>query len=207
MRCVPEHTMRGAMPMPSPHPPRRRFSPMTLPHTPRLPITTLQGPTLSVRPLHPDDHEALYAAAADPAIWALHPEPTRWQRTVFDQGFWSGALACGTAFVVIVTATGEVIGSSRYYDYDPSDRRVCIGYTFLVRTHWGTATNAELKQLMLAHAFRFVDVVEFHIGVGNLRSRRAIEKLGARFDREASFDVHGVATPHAIYRIDAPPPP
>ena len=202
---MPEHTTYGITPMFSSPRSRRRFSPMTLPPVSQFPITTLQGPTLTVRPLHPDDHEALYAAAADPAIWALHPEPTRWQRAAFDRGFWSGALACGTAFVVTVTATGEVIGGSRYYDYDPSTRRVCIGYTFLVRAHWGTTTNAELKQLMLDHAFRYVDRVEFHIGVGNLRSRRAIEKLGAHLDREESWDVHGVPSPHAIYRIDAPP--
>lgn len=175
----------------------------TDPGTPRFPLTELHGPTIMVRPLHPDDHEPLYAAAADPAIWALHPEPTRWQRTVFDQGFWSSALACGTALVVLSRATGRIIGSSRFYDYDPATRRVCIGYTFLIRDHWGSATNAELKRLMLDHAFRHADTVEFHVGVGNARSRRAVEKIGARLVREEDFDVHGVASPHAIYRIEA----
>ncbi|MEY4608032.1 MAG: hypothetical protein RL625_249 [Gemmatimonadota bacterium] len=170
---------------------------------PRFPIATLEGPTIVVRPLCPDDHEPLYTAAADPAIWALHPEPTRWQRTVFDQGFWPSALACGTAMVVIAKDAGAIIGASRYYDHRPADRYICIGYTFLVRAHWGTATNAELKRLMLEHAFRYVDTVEFHIGVGNLRSRRAVEKLGARLDREEPFVVHGVTSPHAIYRIEA----
>lgn len=168
-----------------------------------FPMEELHGPTIVARPLQPDDHEPLYVAASDPAIWALHPERTRWQRPVFDRGFWAGALAGGTAYVVVAKATGTIIGSSRYYDFDSVARRVCIGYTFLVRAHWGTASNAELKHLMLDHAFRHVDTVEFHVGVENIRSRRAVEKLGARLDREVDFDIHGVASPHVIYRMDA----
>ena len=165
---------------------------------------TLEGPTLLVRPLAPSDLEAMYAAAADPEIWALHPEPTRWQREVFEAGFWAGALACGSAFTVIERATGTVIGSSRYYQVDLAARRVCIGFTFLARSHWGGDTNAELKRLMLEHAFHFVDAVEFHIGVNNLRSRRAMEKIGGRFVRAEDFDMHGVPKPHVIYRIEKP---
>lgn len=165
---------------------------------------TLEGPTLLVRPVVPSDLEAMYAAAADPEIWALHPEPTRWQREVFEAGFWAGALACGSAFTVIDRATGTVIGSSRYYQVDPAARRMCIGFTFLARSHWGGGTNAELKRLMLDHAFRYVDAVEFHIGTDNLRSRRAMEKIGGRFVREEAFDMHGVPKPHVIYRIDKP---
>ena len=165
---------------------------------------TLEGPTLLVRPVVPSDLEAMYAAAADPEIWALHPEPTRWQREVFEAGFWAGALACGSAFAVIDRATGTIIGSSRYYQVDPAARRLCIGFTFLARSHWGGNTNAELKRLMLDHAFQYVDAVEFHIGTDNLRSRRAMEKIGGRFVRAEDFDMHGVPKPHVIYRIEKP---
>lgn len=164
----------------------------------------LEGPTLLVRPLVADDLEAVYSAASDPEIWAIHPESDRWKRPVFERGYWAGALASGSAFTVLHKASGAVIGSSRYYQYEPEQRTVSIGYTFLTRAFWGGDTNRELKRLMLDHAFQFVDAVIFHIGRTNLRSRRALEKIGGEFLREESWEVHGVATPHAIYRIRKP---
>lgn len=161
----------------------------------------LEGPTLLVRPLVADDLETVYAAASDPEIWAIHPESDRWKRPVFERGYWAGALASGGAFTVIHKASGAVIGSSRYYQYEPEQRTIAIGYTFLTRAFWGGVTNQELKRLMLDHAFQYVDAVIFHIGSGNLRSRRALEKIGGEFLREESWEVHGVSTPHAIYRI------
>jgi Acetyltransferase (GNAT) domain len=92
---------------------------------------TLVGETISLRPLITDDFEALYAAASDPLIWEQHPEPLRYQRQVFD-GFFAGALASGGALLVTDKTSGEVIGTSRYYEWNPDQREVAIGYTFLV---------------------------------------------------------------------------
>jgi RimJ/RimL family protein N-acetyltransferase len=60
-----------------------------------------------------------------------------------------------------------------------------------------------MKQLMLTHAFGFFDQVRFNIGATNVRSRRAIEKIGARFDGEYVPEAKGGvrAVPHTIYRI------
>jgi hypothetical protein len=109
---------------------------------------TLVGETISLRPLITDDFEALYAAASDPLIWEQHPEPLRFQRQVFE-GFFADALASGGALLVTDKTSGEVIGTSRYYEWNPNQREVAIGYTFLVRSHWGGPTNREMKQLML----------------------------------------------------------
>ncbi|MGB5249420.1 MAG: GNAT family N-acetyltransferase, partial [Gammaproteobacteria bacterium] len=57
-------------------------------------------------------------------------------------------------------------------------REVEIGWTFLSRDYWGGSYNAEIKQLMLEHAFSFVDTVVFWVGETNFRSRRAVEKIG-----------------------------
>jgi N-acetyltransferase len=84
------------------------------------------------------------------------------------------------ALLVTDKASGEVIGTSRYYGWNPDQREVAIGYTFLVRSHWGGATNREMKQLMLSHAFRWAKVVWFHVGKNNWRSRRAMEKVGGK---------------------------
>ena len=165
---------------------------------------TLAGETISLRPLKAEDFEALYAAASDPLIWEQHPEPTRYQRQVFERGFFAGALASGSAFVVIDNASAHIIGSSRYYDWNPAEREVAVGFTFLARSHWGGGTNREMKQLMLSHAFRWAKVVWFHVGANNWRSRKAMEKIGGRFSHEEGKVINGVEHVHVFYRIDAP---
>jgi RimJ/RimL family protein N-acetyltransferase len=73
---------------------------------------------------------------------------------------------------------GRVIGSSRFYGYNEQKSEIEIGWTFLARSHWGGIYNREMKQLMLRHAFRFVNRVIFLVGTQNLRSQRAMEKIG-----------------------------
>jgi N-acetyltransferase len=163
----------------------------------------LVGETISLRPLITDDFEALYAAASDPLIWEQHPEPLRYQRQVFD-GFFAGALASGGALLVTDKTSGEVIGTSRYYEWNPDQREVAIGYTFLVRSHWGGATNREMKQLMLSHAFRWAKVVWFHVGKNNWRSRRAMEKVGGKLSHAASREHNGVVHDYVFFKIEAP---
>jgi len=155
---------------------------------------TLVGETIVVRPMTPHDVEPLYSVAADPAIWAMHPESTRWQRAVF-QRFADGALASGGGLVVVRRDSGAMIGASRYYEWEPSTRTVVVGFTFLACAHWGDGTNAELKRLMLDHAFTFADAIWFHVGEQNLRSRRAVEKLGVTPARTVVSDS-GVASVH-----------
>jgi RimJ/RimL family protein N-acetyltransferase len=139
---------------------------------------TLAGPTVTLRPVTAADWTALYAAASDPLIWEQHPEPTRWQAPVFRR-FFECALAADGGLVALDAQTGAVIGSSRYHAHDVMRREVEIGWTFLTRAYWGGATNREMKALMLAHAFLHVDRVIFKVGPHNLRSQRALHKIGA----------------------------
>ena len=122
--------------------------------------------------------------ASDPLVWEQHPEPLRHRRDVFE-GFFAGAMASRGALLVVHRDSGNVIGTSRYYDLDEANREVAIGYTFLSREFWGGAANTEMKRLMLEHAFGWATAVWFHVGPRNFRSRRAVEKLGARLDRSA----------------------
>lgn len=138
---------------------------------------TLEGELLRLRPMRLEDFEPLYAIASDPLIWKQHPAHDRWQREVFRDYFDSG-LACGGTLVAIDRASGALVGSSRYYGWDPVAREIEIGWTFLARSHWGGRYNAEMKALMLGHAFRFAATVLFLVGPKNLRSRRAVEKIG-----------------------------
>jgi len=164
----------------------------------------LIGELLELRPLRPEDWDALFAAASDPLIWEQHPASDRYREEVFRE-FFQGALDSKGAFVVIDRKTGKVIGSSRYHNYNPGKSEVEIGWTFLARDYWGGKYNFEMKRLMLEHAFRFVDAVVFRVGTTNLRSRKAVEKIGGVLtDRRESIDLHGTAIEHVIYRIGKP---
>lgn len=160
---------------------------------------TLVGETILVRPMTRADVEPLYAVASDPAIWAMHPESTRWQRAVFTR-FADGALSSGGGLVVERRDTGAIIGASRYYDWEPSTRTVVVGFTFLACAHWGDGTNGELKRLMLDHAFTFAEAVWFHVGEHNVRSRRAVEKLGATLARTVVSDAGAVSVHYLLPR-------
>jgi len=138
----------------------------------------LRGDLVDLRPLRADDYDALYAVAADPLIWEQHPDQTRHQPAGF-RAFFNQALESGGALIAIDTKTGAIIGSSRFHGYDCNTEEVEIGWTFLARSHWGGVYNREMKHLMLEHAFRYVRRVVFLIGPHNLRSQRAVEKIGA----------------------------
>ena len=164
-------------------------------------LSHAEGPDIRVRPLRADDHAALFAAAADPLIWAQHPSQDRHTAVGFKRWF-DQALGDG-ALLVENRSTGAALGSSRFYDWSPGTREVAIGHTFLVRACGGGSINAQLKRLMRDHAFRHADTVWFHVAVGNHRSRRAMEKIGGVLDRD---DLHG-GQPYHFFRISRPSAP
>src|SRR3954453_19826959 len=137
----------------------------------------LKGELLELRPLRVEDLDDLFAVASDPLIWEQHPANDRHQEEVF-RAFFREALASGGALVAIDTRDGPISGASRFHGYDAERSEVEIGWTFLARSHWGGRYNGEMKQLMLQHAFRFVSCVVFLVGPQNLRSQRAVEKIG-----------------------------
>ena len=161
---------------------------------------SLVGERLTMRPMLAADWVELFTVASDPLIWEVHPFNDRWQehrfRSYFDEG-----LATHGALVAVDSVTGAIIGCSRYANHVPERKEIEIGWTFLARSHWGGAYNREMKSLMLAHAFRYFDSVRFNIGATNVRSRGAIEKIGARLDGEYIVNFQEREIPHVIYRI------
>lgn len=149
---------------------------------------TLRGELVELRPLRPADFDALLAVASDPLIWAQHPASDRYKPEVFRE-FFQHAMASGGAFAVFDVATGRMIGSSRYLGYRRDRGEVEIGFTFLARSYWGGRYNGEMKRLMLEHAFRFVDTVVFLIGPTNIRSQKAVERIGAVHAGRRTNDV------------------
>jgi RimJ/RimL family protein N-acetyltransferase len=138
----------------------------------------LKGELLELRPLRPTDLAALYGVASDPRIWEQHPIVDRYKEDVFGS-FFRDALESGGALIAIDCKDGSVIGSSRFFGYDAQASEIEIGWTFLARSYWGGTYNMEMKRLMLRHAFKYVNRVIFLVGPQNLRSQRAVEKIGA----------------------------
>ncbi len=164
------------------------------------PQPTLTGGLVVLRPLREDDYAALYAVASDPLIWEQHPNSDRYQPDVFRE-FFRGAVQGGGALTVTDAKSGAVIGSSRYNGFNEPGDEVEIGWTFLARACWGGRYNAEMKQLMLQHAFRYVRSVVLVIGQQNWRYRKAAEKIGAVLvGPRSSPDGQG----KVVYRISAP---
>lgn len=161
----------------------------------------LQGQTIRLRPLLAVDFDPLYQAASDPLIWAQHPSSLRYQYHVFVAWF-KDAIASKGALIVIDEKSNEIIGTSRFYDRDIEKNEVAIGFTFLTRAYWGGCTNAELKKLMLDHAFQVVDRVWFHVDPSNIRSQKAMEKIGAIYSHKGSKVLTGGAHEYVFYKID-----
>jgi RimJ/RimL family protein N-acetyltransferase len=160
---------------------------------------SLKGDLLELRPLRAEDFRDLYAVAADPLIWEQHPCKDRYQEEVF-AAFFREALESGGALLALDRKDGRVLGSSRFHGYDEARSEIEIGWTFLARSHWGGAYNGEMKRLMLRHAFRFVSSVVFLVGPHNLRSQRAVEKIGGV---RAGSRLDGGGRESFVYRIDA----
>lgn len=172
---------------------------------------TLQGELVRLRPLRQEDWDDLYAVACDPLIWEQHPAKDRYKEEVFRGFFREAVESRGTLVAIDLQGSkddkdecGPVIGSSRFYGYDPEKSEIEIGWTFLARSRWGGQYNGEMKQLMLRHAFRFVDNVVFLVGPQNLRSQRAMEKIGGVL---AGTRRNAYGLDCLVYRITAPPCP
>ena len=162
----------------------------------------LEGPNLRLRPLKPEDRQNLFAAAADPLIWAQHPAKNRYEQPVFD-AYFDFLLTMGESLTVEDRALGKVIGTSRIYVADDPPASHSIGYTFLARSHWGGRANFEMKTLMIDHILSCADAVWFHIDAHNLRSQKATEKLGARLAfRDKVLDFGNGPAHYQGYRLD-----
>ncbi|HVJ01597.1 MAG TPA: GNAT family N-acetyltransferase [Sphingomonas sp.] len=161
----------------------------------------LTGALVTLRPTVPEDWDALYAVASDPLIWEVHPAHDRWQEPVFRKYF-EDALASGGGMTILDRASGEVIGASRFHGHDPERDEIEIGWTFIGRRYWGGVYNREIKRLMLDHIHRYVGTVTFMVGEDNIRSRRAMEKIGGVLRDEVHDRVFaGRTIRHVVYEI------
>lgn len=165
---------------------------------------TLENENVKLVPLNPNDLEELFSVASDPKIWEQHPNKDRYQREVFEK-FFQGAIESKGAFKIMDKSSNEVAGSTRFYDYNPKENSIFIGYTFYATKFWGSKLNPQVKKLMLDYIFQFVDKVNFHVGKDNIRSQKAMEKLGAKKVDEVNVAYFGEPEKlNVVFEIDKP---
>ncbi|RKT52122.1 GNAT family N-acetyltransferase [Saccharothrix australiensis] len=154
---------------------------------------TLVGEHVRLEPLTLDHAEGLLEAGKDPDVWTWlsvrQPRTVAEARTMVERIL---ADPDRRAWAQIDPRTGEVAGTTSYYEIDPVNRGLYIGYTW-IGTRWQrTALNSNAKLLLLTRAFEDLGAhrVGWHTDGRNERSQRAIERLGAT--REGLLRVHRV---------------
>ncbi|HEX8883859.1 MAG TPA: GNAT family protein [Noviherbaspirillum sp.] len=147
---------------------------------------TLSGRHVRLEPLAMIHHDALVEAASDGELWKLWytsvPAPQAMRAWI------ETALAMRSQhalpFVIRDTRDGSIVGSTRYFNVDPHNRRLEIGHTWHAQRAQRTGINTEAKLLLLGHAFEALQciAVEFRTHWMNHPSRAAIARLGAKQD-------------------------
>jgi len=149
--------------------------------------TTLQDTRATLEPLALEHVPALERAAADGELWKLWftsvPAPGRMAAYVEAalRGQMEGHML---PFAVRERASNEVVGCTRYCNYDPAVPRVEIGYTWYAKRRQRSHVNTHCKYLLLDYAFEALGctAVELRTDRYNMASQRAIERLGAQRD-------------------------
>ncbi len=162
----------------------------------------LENEKTILSPLLEEDFEELFKIASDPKIWEQHPNKDRWQKEHF-QIYFEGAIQSKGAFKIIDKATNQIIGSTRFYDYDETQNSIFIGYTFYTTACWGLGINKAVKKLLLDYIFQYVSKVNFHVGTLNIRSQIAIGRIGAKKVSEENIAYFGeAAKANFVYEIN-----
>lgn len=141
----------------------------------------LENELASLKFLTQKDFEKLYAVASNAEIWAQHPDSSRYTLEGFSTYF-GKLLLTDCPFLIMDRSSKKIIGATSFYEYDSKQKSVAIGYTFLDTSYWGGMYNSSIKKLLLDYAFQFVDKVVFHVRDKNIRSQRALIKIGAQLE-------------------------
>ena len=171
--------------------------------------TILHGESVELLPLQREYFEELYAVAADPKLWEFIPMNSSVRETfdiVYNAALVERERGSQYPFVVYHKPTKKLIGSTRFLDILPKDKKLEIGYTWITREYWGTGINFECKLLLLTHCFDVLGVrrVQIKTDENNLRSRKAIEKIGGHFEgilRKDKVKENGLSRNSAYFSV------
>ena len=149
--------------------------------------TILKGATVNLLPLEKEHFEELYSAASDKELWNLIPLEG-WKKEVFNEVYKRALtdreLGRQYPFVIFHKEKQKLIGSTRFFEIYPADRKLEIGWTWIEKEFWGTTVNFECKLLLMTFCFEVLKTnrVQLKTKDNNFRSRKAIEKIGGVFE-------------------------
>lgn len=145
----------------------------------------LKGQTVFLQPAREEDRELIRPLAKDPRLWEF--TKTLMINDTFDiqfDAYFDEALRLpeldGRAFIIRSIDDDAIIGMSRFFNVAWRDKRLEIGHTWYTPDVWGKVYNKECKLLLLQYAFEQLHLhrVEFRVAHQNIRSQRAVEKIG-----------------------------
>jgi RimJ/RimL family protein N-acetyltransferase/nitroimidazol reductase NimA-like FMN-containing flavoprotein (pyridoxamine 5'-phosphate oxidase superfamily) len=164
--------------------------------SPWLDPAPMAGAHVVLEPLDLSHVDDLLAATADAEVWrhltARQPRDREEMAAYVRDALADWHRGARVPWVQRSAVTGEVVGTTSYYEVEPGRRSLAIGHTFLGRAAWRTGVNTEAKLLLLTRAFETLGAerVVWHTDIRNERSQRAIESLGAT--REAVLRHHRI---------------
>lgn len=171
--------------------------------------TVLRGQTVELRLLEKEHLEELYRAAADPLLWEHVPvEGYKRDRfmEVYDRAIEDRNEGRQYPFVISYLSTGRLIGSTRLFEIYPADKKLEIGWTWIVQEFWRTRVNTECKYLLLEYCLEALGArrVQLKTDEKNERSRKAILGIGGQFEgilRKDRIRDNGTSRSAAYYSI------
>jgi|SRR5690606_27268457 len=184
---------------------------MSVSNNTKISPVTLTGQHVQLVPLDPTHLERLIAAVKDGNLWELWytsiPTPDL-MRAEIDRRLALQAAGAMLPFTVVDRPSGRVVGMTTYMNIDAAGPRLEIGSTWYAQSVQRSALNTEAKLLLLRHAFEQLNciAVEFRTHFFNQRSRRAIERLGAKLDgilRHHMRMANGTLRDTCVYSIIA----
>ncbi len=171
--------------------------------------TILNGEIIDLIPLEKEHLDELYIAGSDKELWKLIPTNCS-EKDVFYKAYNFALTERDEGnqypFVIRHKQTNKLIGSTRLFDIYPSDKKLEIGWTWIIKEFWGTTVNFECKFLLLEFCFETLksNRVQLKTKDTNFRSRKAIEKIGGVFEgilRKDRIQSDGTTRNSAYYSI------
>jgi len=145
----------------------------------------LYGDAVVLRPMTKNDVDGIHAHCQDERIWTHMLDTLKTKedvQTYIEQALVNRETGTEYPFVIVLRATNEIIGSTRFFDIATAHKRLEIGHTWLHPSFWRTNINTECKYLLLSYCFNQLQFqrVQLKTGHENSQSQKAIERIGAK---------------------------
>ncbi len=149
--------------------------------------TILQGKLVELIPLEKVHFEELADRAQEKRIWEFIPITMSSAHDciqAFDKAIIERDNGSQFPFVVYHKHDRKIIGSTRLMNIEAVHRKLEIGWTWLHPDYWATAVNVECKLLLLTFCFETLQAIRVQLKTdeNNIRSRKAIAKIGGTFE-------------------------